>query len=195
MFQRINSTVESYQTIARIVLVYVFHLTLMSCVTLQQSTLKKQKVELTKSDLNQLNGDYELLPTDNSTYRLPLVLVYNKCCGYDTVSDEKDRVSLQVLTNNRIRVMIISDNKIVKKKILRGKMKDGYFECNSSYLSPFWVVVNAYTRQKIRIGLLADGSLVVDAARETWGFLVFMPFTGHRDKVNNLEFPRKNDSG
>ena len=194
MIKKTILTVEPYCTLVRVVLVFGFHLTLTSCVTLQQSTLGKQKVELTKSDLSQLNGDYELLPKDHSTHRLPFVLIYDKCCGYDTIRDVKDRVSLQVLANNRIRVIIVNDNKIVKKRILSGRIKDGYFECNSSYLSPFWVLVNGYNRQKIRIGLLPDGSLVVDVARETWGFLVFMPFTGYRDKANSLEFPRKNGS-
>ncbi|NOS92107.1 MAG: hypothetical protein HOP30_09310 [Cyclobacteriaceae bacterium] len=164
---------------------------MVSCVTLQRPNLGKQKIELTKNNLDQLNGDYDLKSKDNSNYRLPFVLIYYHCCGYDTIIDQGDRVSLQVLTNNRIRITIVDDNEIVRTKILKGEIKDGYFEYNSIHLSSFWVLLNAYTRKKMRIGLLPDGSLVVDVARVSWGLLVLMPITGYSEKASDIEFSKK----
>ena len=178
----------------KIILFFTCSLTLTSCITLQRPNLDKQKVELTKNNFDQLNGDYDLKSKDNSNYRLPFALIYNHCCGYDTIIDQGDRVSLQVLTKNRIRITIVDDNEIVKTKILKGDIKDGYFEYNSIHLSSFWVLLNAYTRKKMRIGLLPDGSLVVDVARVSWGLLVLMPITGYRDRASNIEFSKKNDS-
>lgn len=178
-------------SIARILLIIISALTLKSCVTLEQARLGKSKVELTQGDLSRLNGDYDIRSPNNSQYLLSWVLAHSECCSKDTSGTLNDRVAIQVLTDNKIKVTVIEDYKKVKTKTLKGSLNDGYFECSVSYVSPFWLLINGYTRQKLRIGLLPDGNLVADTAHETLGLLVLVPFTGERYAKYNLEFARK----
>lgn len=169
----------------------IFLLGLTSCVTLQQPNYADNSIELVGEKLGQLNGSYQILPTDSSINTLPLCLMYNTFYNYKNLPKQSDKVTIEVLSESKIRVAIFSNNKIIKERVVNGELRQGYFEFHSSYLSPFWFFINGYTQQKTRIGLLDNGNLIVDTIHETWAFLVIIPFTGHRDAQSNLEFCRK----
>jgi len=168
----------------------LFLISLTSCVNLKPADFNKEKIQLSAEELSKLNGSYSIYSLDNSI-TLPRCLVYNFTFNQNNLPNEGDRVNLEISSKNRINVTIYDDNSIVKKKKLKGTIRNGYFESSSCYLDPFYFLIYAVTKQKTRIGLLTNGNLIIDSGRSTRGFMFFfMPFAGADDYDQNKEFKR-----
>lgn len=164
-----------------------------SCATLKETKIVESKIELTKENLNLINGIYRI--NDNE---YPLYLDYffgsfftNKESMIVYNIKEEARVeplffiNLSVLNKNKIKAQLKVNNTVLKTYTIKGKIKNGYFEQNrKGYILPA-LLINVFHSYKFRIGLLNDRNIITDFKNIDFGTVYFFsPFNNSKSKYN-----------
>lgn len=162
--------------------------TLSSCAALKPASKVKETIPLTKDNLSMLDGSYEILSTDSSKITLDAGLTFDRY--YIDRGNIKNRVILKIIDEKQILITIYDGSSTVRKKKVRGKIRNGYFECSLTRLKTFWLAFNSYGRQKNRIGILKNGDLTLDVKYKIFGFVVIFPSAFAGKENYNLVFRR-----
>jgi hypothetical protein len=103
-----------------------------------------------------------------------------------------DKISLQVLDSNSVRMSLIVDGRTIRQRVIKFKLNDNYIQFKRNYVfSPVFLLINGIKNTDIRIGLLTNDNLLMDISWVTQGFLVIVPFTGERIRKYNLIYARR----
>ena len=103
-----------------------YHFT--SCASLKSDKFVDGQIELTKQNLNLINGIYTRNPI-NQSEKWKGDLFWNFYTrGYNVGADSLCAVELKVVDERRLNVTIMKNDSIIKSKVLKGKIKNGYFE-------------------------------------------------------------------
>jgi hypothetical protein len=172
------------------VILLAFLIFFVGCVGLKAPVVRDGRVALPSNQLHLLNGEYELLSTDTSYLMLDFCLLGKQ--KYDLINrpGASDRMRIEALPKDRIKVARLQGEKVFKQKTIKGKLVDGYYVFKSSQLLPL-IAINVYGQQEVRLGLNTAQSLTVQLAGSTVVFIVFVPVTGGKQEEDHLVFRRK----
>ena len=161
-----------------------------SCVTLNKVKHDENRKKISDNDFQNFNGDYSIFPKGELFRTLDLALLNDSPYTYDNKLDSNITLNLYGISLTKIKATLIVNNKIIKTKLLNGKIKDDYFHVQKSYKVKFWFIFNGLTIQKTRIGILNNNNLSVDTSTEGAGFLFFLPFGGSGGDIYGLEYAK-----
>lgn len=97
------------------------------------------------------------------------------------------------MDDHRIEVSVFKDERIVKRKIIKGRVVNNYFEFRFRKFAVKYVILNGYGFQNNRMVLLKDGSLTIDSDAGGFLVLVIIPTFGAGEELYGLVFKRKTD--
>ena len=78
-------------------------------------------------------------------------------------------VELMMINTKSLLVTYIANERIIDSKIMKGRLKDGYFELRHNVFIVPAIFVNVCRTIKFRIGLLANGNLTADYREVVFG--------------------------
>ncbi|WMW78025.1 hypothetical protein RF683_00850 [Flavobacterium sp. 20NA77.7] len=185
--------------ILRVILVFLCGINF-SCSSFKTVEDNKETLYLTKENINLLDGVYlnnaeiKGFTTDcfwgkiytNKEYESVYELVYEQKKPYF--------IKLKALNEKQIQITIYVDNKFLKSFVLKGKLKNGYFEQSRRiYIIPM-VIFNMYHNSKFRIGKLKNENVITDYNEKSFAHYVF-EFKNNSQNLLNIEHIKlKNDT-
>ena len=143
-----------------------------SCATLQKPSGEKL-ISLSKENITRISGDYENVAKNDSIFNW-MDLLWNQL-KYRGVYYEKEKalntkVHIQVINEKRLEFQLFEGDKLVKQRIVKGKIKNGFFYKRPILIIyPFIPLVFGYHTEAHRIGLVGN-ELVVYSKWNLWGF-------------------------
>lgn len=182
-------------TISKLLILLVTVLLLTSCAEpLLKANNSENRHKLSGTDLSNINGDYEIITVDTVGTTLTAAFMPDKLFHFENLPDTNDKISIQVVATNKIRMMLIDDGNVIRQRTIKFILTDNHIEFKRSYISPFWLLINGHTNAIVRLGLTTEGNLTMYISVVTIGFLGFIPFTGAGDTQYNLVYARKGGS-
>ena len=165
---------------------------LTSCATLKSDKYVDGQIELTKENLNLLNGKYSRNPV-NQSEKWKGDLFWNFYTrGYNVGADSLCAIKLKVIDEKHLDVTIMKNDSIIKSKVLKGKIKNGYFEMKRRVFFIPTIYLNVFRTTKFRIGLLENENLTTDYKQIAWGTgFVIIPFFD-KEKDPDFEYGKLN---
>lgn len=164
---------------------------LTSCANLKSDKFVDGQIELTKENLNLLNGKYSRKPLNQSEewkgdlfwnfYTKGISGVDSLCVTKITVIDEK-----------HLNVTLIKNDSVLRSKVFNGKIKNGYFELNSRVFFIPTLYLNVYRTTKFRIGILENKNLTTDFKSIAFGTGFFIIPFFNKDKEFDFEYKKVN---
>ncbi|APG65414.1 hypothetical protein LPB136_08625 [Tenacibaculum todarodis] len=176
----------------KVILFVIAIASLTSCASFKKSKLSENQTYLTDENLNLLNGTYK-----NNMYKGPALSEYfwgsrinmkEFQSIYELISEKKVPyfITLKVLDKNSLRVEIKVDERILKSNVIKGKVRNGYFEQNRKMGAVPVILFNTIYSSKFRIGYLKDNNLITDFKKIEFGTYYFLiPFSDNKE-INNL---------
>ena len=159
-----------------------------SCAPFKKFEKNKSRIGLSSENLELFNGQFELISIDSAYRFLDFALLAKSPFGFENIPEAGDYLSLKVLDKKKIEVSVYEDDNLIRRKVLKGKIKDNYFVFRKRRVLIFWLVLNGIRIQKSRIGLLENGNLILDNSGGGILLLVFLPAGGNSDEFHNLQF-------
>jgi hypothetical protein len=148
---------------------------------------------LTSHDLNKFDGDYEIISVDTSHITL-LYALANSTKDYPRQADKNDKMNLKAIDDRHLKASVYHNGSVLKTKIIKGRLSQNYFQFKLKKLAPFLFIINGYSTQVNRIGLLRNGDLLLDTDHGGILLLVIMPTFGSGTQEYNIKFKRKYSS-
>jgi len=161
-----------------------------SCASLKPIDHNDKLQELTPININILDGNYEIYPTEHSFRTLEYITTYNDFYNFIRFPQHGDYINLKAIDKTRIKVTVYHNNSIIKTRIIKGKIKQNYFDYKIRSLS-FYFLINTYGDQNNRIGVLKNGDLTIDAINAGCILLVFLPCACGGAENYNFIFKRR----
>lgn len=160
-----------------------------SCRSLKEAVATGEKIQITNENLHQLSGSYAILSADTSHIMLDYCLT--SFTYYDLIKrpTSNDKVTVEVVKDKNLLVRVYKGSSLLKSKMVKGQLKNGYYTFRVNKILPL-VVLNIYKRQEIRIAILKNGDLSIDAANTGLLFLLFAPVIGGGNENYNLIFKK-----
>ena len=172
---------KSKRKVVRVLFFSVFLLT--SCMAFKDTTLNKQ-ASITNENYTDINGIYSNLPLDT------VLVSYQQVAGppyypsplwentYGYLSNKRladttaKKVKVEIIRHNRIRLTLLKNGEIEKERIIRGRIRDGYFYGRQHFiLIPFIPIVFGYNSYRCRIGKTGN-DLLIDFKWNYWAFAI-----------------------
>ena len=179
--------------------IILFTFFLFSCSCLKKVENNSNGTVLTESNLTLLDGWYERKSKDYLRGDLCWIFFSS---SYSHLFDhncyefkgEFDFFELKVINKNKILVshihMMNDTLSFLSSKIMKGKIKDGYFEYRRTHLFLPVILTNVYRDSKIRIKLSNDENLLMDFKQITFGTGFFIIPFYERETENDMIFRR-----
>lgn len=157
----------------RLSIIIVFVTILTSCASLKKSVDTGNRIWITDTTLRLIEGRYERKSVQLQKDSFPVADLYwnlyantySFTFGNDKGLNQKSDtnfIELKVVNKNEILAVYTSGSEVLISKVLKGKVKNGYFVFRRKYLFLPFVVANIYRNTKFRIGLLNDMNLIAD---------------------------------
>jgi hypothetical protein len=172
-----------------------------SCTTLKPIVQNDSIAVLTSNNIEKFNGEYDILSSDTSYPTLAYALTFldnkylNDFNHLNNLFERDMKITIRAIDNTHLKVAVYSKNNVVKSRVLKGRVFENYFHftiTKLSSISPFYLVLNRYRKQKNRIGVYKNGDLTLDNLEGGALLLIIMPtFTGGNDRYN-LIFKKRN---
>jgi len=161
---------KSKVTFIILILIIVFS----SCSSLKFSVITDNQVELNANNINLINGCYHRFPIDSfrgnearNLHRLFSLKVLD-------FQPEDAYVRLEVIDERHIKYELIDIDSVIYSKILKGKLINGEFEFKwRAKILPI-IVATIYSDSKVRLGVLRNGNLIIDAKCMEYGLCYFI---------------------
>ena len=186
----------------QIIPLFLLIIFLTSCSCLKKN-VENNGIILTESNLTLLNGKYERKSTQTLTDSISVgdlysnfyanSYIFGEAKGLNHKSDT-DFFELKVINKNKILVSYIDGNDTIRSEIVKGKIRNGYFELKRKYLFLPIILANVYSDSKFRIKPSHSGDLITDYKRIDFGTFYFViPFYFKEEKYNTI-FKRIEDT-
>jgi hypothetical protein len=167
-----------------------------SCVIFQPLPLEPIKEpgavqQLEKTDLSKFNGNYQIISVDSNSSKLDYAFTY-KYLVNSKKPGENDYVNLSAIDDRRIKATLFVNGKVIKPKIIKGSIRNNYFQFHTNMLS-VRIIFFLYAKQTNRIALSKDNDLMLDTNSGGIGFLLILPIplSGSSMDDYNLKFKRR----
>lgn len=180
----------------KVLLVIIPLVCITSCSSLKPPIQSKEHIELTDKSIKVLNGTYKrsfIGDSSSLSYYNPNLFndffIHPNSNGRNNVNGE-DFVELLVVGKNKIKITLISNGKILKSKVQKGKIVGHTFQFNRrTFLIPL-IVMNYYEERLTRVSILKTGNLNVDTSSQAIGSFIIFPWSGGGFEEYNLEFEK-----
>ena len=142
-----------------------------SCATLKESNLRQDRAFLTNDNYRLLNGTYKRISVNGDKANMDDLV----CVLFVKGQQKGDRVNLELIDNQQLKVTTLSDSKIEITKIYKGKIQNGQFVLKRKVEVVPLIVANYYRKRNARLCVLDSGDLVVDAKTFLFGLSLMLP--------------------
>ena len=142
-------------------------------------------------ELQQLNGKFAVFQEDCHEKNLVKALHFDT--EIECIEEQKDSyfVELSVIDKNEILAKLFKGDFLLEEKKLKGNIKNNYFRKRTDFNFYIdYVILNSYTTDDTRIGLLQNNNLIVDTKGGACGLFVLFPIFCAGGDSNNNEFER-----
>lgn len=148
-----------------------------------------------QNSLRQFNGVYELRSADSNSNTLEYTFTYKSLYNLQQLPGYNDYIQLSSIDERHISATLFVNDKIVKSKKIKGKVKNNYFEFHSNCFSLKYIFF-LYRKQTNRLAISKEGDLFLDTNKGGVGFLLIVPIplSGSSIDMYNLRFKRKNNT-
>lgn len=166
-----------------------------SCATLHQDKLHSQQVPINKDNYHLLDGHYSRNCIKKDSTRIQgndLFWNFFRKGHHHMIQDENVcSVHLQSLSTKRLKVTYLKNDSIIDSLIMKGRLKNGYFELRGKYFIVPAIFFNICRTIRFRVGVLENGNLSADYREAAFGTgFVIIPFY-EDDKNMDIEFKKK----
>jgi len=152
-----------------------------SCAVIEDSP-NRELIKLERSDFRKLNGKFSNHPTtvERKIEREMVKSNYDSLTLWDQISnfkynEQKSKVltvTLDFASKRKIIARLWDSGELKQTKVVRGKIKDGYFYRRPHFIAiPLVPLVFGYDTYRYRIGLTTD-AIIVDYKWNYWGFAI-----------------------
>lgn len=160
-----------------------------SCSTFRHAKDSGSKINLHDTTLHQLSGRFRessIVPSSQAKASLSWD-IFDRGINHET---QHDYIEIKTLNHRSISVSYWDSTSVLKSKVFKGKIKNGYFVFRRRYLVLPFVVANLFRNRVFRIGLLPNGNVITDYNQVSFGsFYVILPFADNKRQLN-VEFER-----
>lgn len=182
-----------FMTVATIVLSIFSN----SCTSLKPITANSSLQTIGPSETSKFNGNYEIISLDSSYRTLEYALTFSGQFDFLHLPKNNDRVNVAIIDSRHLKISVYKSDNLIVSRIIKGRIFQNYFHSNLtsiSFVKPLYGILNIYRRQKVRLGLLQSGDLILDCDTGGVLLLVAFPIFGSGDEQYNLVFKRRADS-
>jgi hypothetical protein len=152
-----------------------------SCASFKSDKFVDGQIELNKENLKLINGKYTRNPInwDGDLFWN----FYTR--GYNVGTQSSCSVDLRLIDQKHLTVTLMQNDSIIKSKVLKGKLKNGYFEMKRRVFIAPAIFFNIFRTIKFRFGILENGNLTTDYLQKAWGteFVIF-PFFNKEEEFD-----------
>jgi hypothetical protein len=182
-------------------IVFILVLFSSSCTTLKPIVQNDSIGVLTSNNIEKFNGEYDILSTDTSYPTLAYALTFldkkylNNFNHLDNLFEKNMKIMIKAIDKTHLKITVYSKNNVIKNRVIKGKLYENYFHftiTKLSSISPFYLLLNRYRKQKNRIGLYKNGDLALDNLEGGTLLLIIMPTLAGGSESYNLIFKRRN---
>ncbi len=159
-----------------------------SCASLKSDKFVDGQIELTKQNLTLINGKYARNPVNQSENWKGDLFWNFYTRGYNVGADSLCAVELKVIDEKHLDVTLMKNDSIIKSKVLKGKIKNGYFEMKRRVFFVPALYLNVFRTTKFRIGLLENENLTTDYKQVAFGTGFFVIPFFNKEKEFDFEF-------
>lgn len=165
---------------------------LTSCATLKLDKLVGGQIELTKENLILLNGKYNRISTRETESETGDLFWNLFTKGYNIGDKKLCNIELKVIDEKNIEVTLMKNDSLIKSKVLKGKIKNGYFEFKKRVFILPTIFLNTFRTTKFRVGILENYNLTTDYNQISFGTgFVIIPFY-EKENEKNFEYDKIN---
>ncbi len=166
-----------------------------SCATLHRDEFRSQQILIHKGNYHLLDGQYSRHSNKTDSLRKNgddlFWNIFRKGHHHIIIDEGNCSVKLQTIDPKRLKATYLKNDSIIDSRIMRGRIKNGYFELRRNYFIVPAIFFNICRTIKFRIGLLENGDLTTDYREVAYGTgFVIIPFYSD-DKEMDAEFKRK----
>ncbi len=174
---------------------YLYFLLLLflgSCAPFNHAPGHSELNSLTEENLSSLNGEYSIFSTDTTYRTLEYSLMMTSNFNMLKHPEEGDYIGIKYLGDNTIEANLFVGDSLAQTEKLKGRIKNGYFYLKPMRsVSPFYLLLNGYTSQRTRIGLLENNNLILDNYSGGCAFLVIFPIMCADGGAYNAEYAKR----
>ncbi len=150
-----------------------------SCATFKENKIIENKIDLNNKNLKLINGTYKINKNQKPYYLDYFWGAFYTMKEWKAVYNMKLKkapsyfITLKAVNENTIYATLKVNNNFLKSYIIRGKIKNGYFEQNRQYYFIPALIFNEFYSYKFRIGLLKNYDLITDCKKIDFGTVYF----------------------
>jgi hypothetical protein len=163
---------------------------LVSCSTLKQAKPIDNQMPLTKENITQLNGEYEIFSGDSGKPTLDQSLLFKEYWRKDFTNKRKYTLSLKAIDKQQIQVNIFRSDTLIDSKTLHYKIKDGTLLIKRKKVMS-WVVVNGYGTMHTRLRVITSGELIIDHRNYSVGGFLIIPMASAMINDEGVVFKKR----
>jgi len=168
----------------------IFIISACKTVSLKPIDQNDEMLSMSPSDLNVIDGDYEIFSVDTSSKTLEYLLTTYHFYGSHQLPKESDRINIEAIDEKHLKVRVYNNGSIIKTAILKGNISENYFKFSRRSFV-FYLFLNSIEKQHNRIGIYKNGDLKIDAANRFCFLYTIIPCCCTNSQVYNLRFKRK----
>ncbi len=159
-----------------------------SCASFQENVINPNL--LTEKNISELNGKYKILNIEADSIKNKYWASNNFFTELESkispISDKLDYLKtyhfeINVLSKKRIQINYIENDKIYRKRVIKGKLKkDGYFYLKNKNVKLWGIpyLAGAIHINKTRISKTDNGNLIFDLTHHQSGAFLLLVFPG-----------------
>ena len=192
---------SQFITIRKFTIIFFFVTLLSSCACLKTNISNNDRVILSESNLTLLNGKYgrKSIQQDKDSLSIGdlywnlFANSYSFLFGNEkglNIKSDVDFIEIKIVNKNIIMASYINENDTLISKIMKGKIKNGYFELKRKCLIISIIFTNLYRSSKFRIGLSNSNNLMADYKQISFGTLIILYPFYEKKLENDMEYKR-----
>ncbi|WP_188406466.1 hypothetical protein [Psychroflexus salis] len=100
-------------------------------------------------------------------------------------------IQLSIIDEKEISAKLFKGEILLESKKLKGRIRNNYFRIRTDFKFYIeYIILNRYTTDYTRIGLLQNKNITVDSMGGTCGLILFFPVFCDGNETNNNQFER-----
>lgn len=175
------------------ILYLVMVIALTNCASFSKKEFREDYEKLSKTNLNTLNGTYELYPNKKFGSRTSNIINHADLFSQITNQSWKNNDALSKMhyieneyaialffESSTLTIKLLENNKTIREDSIKGKIKKGMFYLDNKFLEcngiPY--VFGGCQNNKRRIGITKTGSLIINTAYDNGGAMFLILAAG-----------------
>jgi hypothetical protein len=171
-------------------IILIVGLFLVSCSTLKQAKPLDNQITLTKENITQLNGEYEIFSGDSGKASLDVSLLFKKYWWGDFDNKRNYKLSLKAVDKQQLQVNVFKSGKLIDSKTIHYKIQDGALLIKRKKIR-CWVIINGYGTMHTRLRVITSGELIIDHSNYSVAGFLIIPTAGENVNDEGIVFQKR----